>query len=120
MTTLTIAAALFIVKALYAFVLSRKRFRKLQPDGTWVLVAVGVGLCLAAAAIDRRLTHPPIDVYEARVLLFLIVGGIPIAVWQIGKSALALIRIEEQTYGNPTDRAGALADQPGTAARWDD
>ena len=109
MTTALVFLALFLVKSLYAVVLSHKRFRKLQPDGTWVLVAIGVGLCIAAAGIDRRFTNPSIEVFEVRVWLFLLVGGIPIAIWQIGRSARALIdwfkRVMERLNGQPGDEA---------------
>lgn len=90
MTTGLVFLGLFLVKSLYAYVLSRPRFAKLQPDGTWVLVVIGVGLCILAAGIDRRLTHPPVEVFEQRVWLFLGVGGIPIALWQLCRSITAL------------------------------
>lgn len=110
MTTALVFLALFLVKSLYAVVLSHKRFRKLQPDGTWVLVAIGVGLCIGAAGIDRRLTNPPIDVFEVRVWLFLLVGGIPIAIWQIGQSTHALINWFKRVMGHDNDRPGHETD----------
>lgn len=124
MTTILIAAALVLVKSLYAFVLSRKRFAKLQPDGTWVLVLIGVGLCILAAGIDRRLTNPSVAVFERRVWLFLLVGGVPIAVWQVSRTARALSlwfeRVIGRIYGYTPENPGALADQSGAAAHQDD
>lgn len=124
MTTILIAAALVLVKSLYAFVLSRKPLAKLQPDGTWVLVLIGVGLCILAAGIDRRLTNPSVAVFERRVWFFLLVGGVPIAVWQIARTAHALSlwfeRVIGGIYGYPPENPSTLADQPGTPAHPDD
>lgn len=119
MTTISIAVVLVLVKSLYAVLLSHKRLRRLQPDGTWVLVLIGVGLCILAAGIDRRLTEPSVAVFERRVWLFLLIGGIPIAVWQIGRTARALNlwferAIGRMVYGYTPENPGALADQSGT------
>ena len=95
--TLAIYIGLFIVKSLYAFALSK--YPRLQPDFTWFLVVVGVGICMAAAALDRRLTGPlRVEEYELRVWLALIVGGIPIAVWQIGTSVRAWTEVFRRLF----------------------
>ncbi len=81
--------ALVGVKSVYSFVLSRPSLRKLQPDGTFLMVLVGVGLCIAAADIDRKRTNPSIEEYARRIKLFLLIGGIPVGVWQASQSVRA-------------------------------
>ena len=115
-STLTILSALFVLKCLYAWLLSRLPAQWVYPDLTWVFVAIGVSFCCAAAGIDRRFNGPyTAETYELRVWAALVVGGIPMATWQITRSVRAWMRIighlfpKDQPNGNTTDHASSVA-----------
>ena len=94
-TALAIGATLLIVKALYAYVLNKPRLMRLQPDATIAFVSIGVGLCFCAAWAYIALTAGA--EYDAQMrglfaaLIYCLVGGIPIAIWQIGRSIGAFL-----------------------------
>jgi hypothetical protein len=66
MTTFTIYLLLFIATALYAALLAL--FRHLwEPKLTWLEVAIGTAIVLAAPALDARWNGPLIaEIYELR------------------------------------------------------
>lgn len=116
-STLAIFAALFAVKALYAYILE-KRLRQLEPDYTWWLVFIGVGICVVAAGIDRRLNGPlTADQTELRIVIAMLWGGIPIGIWQAWKKHDAWRRVFQRifegtiTHGDETDHAEAMAEE---------
>ena len=125
-STAAIFIYLIVIKTVYAYVLSRRPLRWLEPDYTWMLVLLGVAICIVAAAVDRRLNGPlSADVYEVRIWLALLWRGVPIAVWQIGKSARAWARIfrrifEGTPHGNQTEGAAGMAEECGELSQADD
>jgi hypothetical protein len=120
MSTLQIYALLFASATLYAATLAV--FRHVwEPDLTWLEVVIGTALCLAAPFADNRFNGPlTSEVYEQRVWLAFLIGGLPIIAWQIGQGVRAGQRLERRIRGhddttrNATDRAEALADHAGT------
>lgn len=127
MTTLQIYAALLIATTLYAAALAWLR-HIWEPDLTWLEVVIGVAICLAAPYADRQLNGPlTSEVYEVRVWIAFLIGGLPIVVWQLGQSVSAWRRIRRRIRGdhgvitrNPTDRAEKMADHPGEAPETGD
>ncbi len=99
--TLQTLTALVGVKSAYSLILNQPRFRKLQPDATFAMVFVGVGLCIKAADIDRRRTNPSTDIYALRVKLFLLIGGLPVGIWQASQTVRAFRRLMARAYGEP-------------------
>jgi multisubunit Na+/H+ antiporter MnhE subunit len=121
LTTFAIYCYLFAGATTYAVLLAY--FRHFwEPDLTWLEVIVGVMLCLIAPYADQRANGPlTSELYEQRVWLAFVIGGLPIVLWQIGKSTRARLQVERRirgTHGNTrdaTDRPEALADHPGEA-----
>jgi hypothetical protein len=109
MTTFTIYLLLFIATALYAALLAL--FRHLwEPKLTWLEVAIGTAIVLAAPALDARWNGPLIaEIYELRVWAAFLVGGAPIVVWQIVKDVRAGNQAEREMRelgsGDTSDRA---------------
>lgn len=123
MTTFAIDCYLFAATALYAAVLSR--FPKRDPDFTWLTVAIGVAICLAAPAIDQRQNGPlTSELYEWRVWQAFLIGGAPIVIWQISQSVRAWMslirRLISRMYGDTTDQAAPLAGKRREHAETDD
>ena len=115
MTTFQIYSALFLAAALYAALLASLR-HVWEPDLTWLEVVIGVALCLAAPYADRQQNGPyTSEVYEQRVWLAFVVGGLPIVAWQLGQSVRARLRVERRIRGkhgntrDATEGADALA-----------
>lgn len=115
MTTFAIYTCLFAATTLYAAILASLR-HIWEPDLTWLEVVIGTALCLAAPYADQRLNGPlTSEVYETRVWLAFVIGGLPIVVWQLGQSVRARLRVERRirgSYGDTrdaTERADALA-----------
>lgn len=99
MTTFVIYCVLFAATTLYAALLARLR-HIWEPDLTWLEVVIGVTLCLLAPYADQRLNGPLMsELYEARVWLAFIVGGLPIVAWQIGQSVRARLQAEQRIRG---------------------
>ncbi len=116
MTTFQIYTALFATASLYAAVLALLR-HVWEPDLTWLEVVIGTALCLSAPYADQRLNGPlTSELYEQRVWLAFLIGGLPIVAWQLGQSVRARLRVERRIRGNhvstrdTADRAEALAD----------
>jgi hypothetical protein len=112
MTTFAIYAYLLAATTLYAVLLANLK-HWWEPDLTWLEVVVGVFICLLAPYADQR-THGPLtsEVYEQRVWLAFVIGGLPIVVWRVGASIRAWGRIARRigkNDGDTTDRAAALA-----------
>ena len=106
-STLGILAALFVIKAIYAAIIDQHP--QWQPDGTWLLVAIGVGLCVIAAGIDWRINGPYTNhQQEGMLVVFLLVGGAPVIFWQVIRSVQAWLRyvlrvLEGIANGNAPD-----------------
>lgn len=123
MTTFAIYSWLFAATALYAAVLSR--FPKRDPDFTLLTVVIGVAICLTAPYLDQRENGPlTSELYELRVWQAFVVGGFPIAVWQISQSVRAWMRLIRRLisrmYGDTTDQAAPLAGKRREHAETDD
>lgn len=58
----------------------------LEPDGTWLEVAIGVAICLAHAAISGRLDRGTWRSYELAVWRSFAVGSMPIIVGEIDQA----------------------------------
>lgn len=100
MTTLQIYSALFLAATLYAALLASLR-HVWEPDLTWLEVMIGVTLCLIAPFADQRANGPlTSEVYEQRVWLAFVVGGLPIVAWQLGQSVRAWRRVARRIRGN--------------------
>lgn len=125
MTTLQIYGALFVATTLYAVVLARfKHFW--EPDLTWLEVVIGVAICLFAPYADQR-TNGPLtsEIYEQRVWLAFLMGGMPIVLWRVGASVRAWAQIGRRIFpkdddDNTTDRATSVAEQRGAEPEADD
>lgn len=127
MTTFAIYAYLFAASTVYAVLLAL--FRHLwEPDLTWLEVVVGTLLCLIAPYADQRLNGPlTSELYEQRVWLAFVVGGLPVVIWQLGQSVIAWRRIRRRIRGDhgvntrdSTNQAAPLADNSGAAPEADD
>jgi hypothetical protein len=127
MTTFVIYACLISATTVYAALLAR--FRRLwEPDLTWLEVVIGVTLCLTAPYLDQRYNGPlTSELYERRVWMGFLIGGLPIVAWQLGQSVRARLLAERRIRGKPhgitrhaTDRPAPLADEPGAASQADD
>lgn len=70
---------LFLATSLYAFFLYLLK-RKWDPDLTWVEVAIGIAICMAAPMWLARVGDIGWETYEAYTLIAFVVGGFPIAV----------------------------------------
>lgn len=83
---LDIHAALFVACALYAAILERYK-KHLEPNYTWLEVAIGVSLVLGAS-FWRASRHAPWNGVDGvlAVMLGMVVGGAPIILWQIWRS----------------------------------
>lgn len=83
---LDIHAALFVACALYAAILERYK-RHLEPNYTWLEVAIGNGLVLGAGLwrATRHADWSGVDAVLAVMLAF-VVGGAPVILWQIWRS----------------------------------
>ena len=94
MQALIIGLILLGIKTAYAALLNTPRLMKLQPDATIAFVSIGVGLCFCAAWAYIALTAGA--EYDAQMrgffatLIYCLVGGVPIVIWQIGRSVGAL------------------------------
>jgi hypothetical protein len=125
MTTFAIYTYLFIATALYAAILSWKK-HLWEPDLTWLEVVIGVAICLIAPYLDQRQNGPlTSEVYEQRVWLAFIVGGIPIVGWRVASSVHAWVRIGRRIFpkdsnGNTTDRATSVAAERRAESEADD
>jgi len=112
MNTVTIYATLWLVSAIYAFLLARYR-HLWEPDLTWLEVVIGVALCLLAPYADMRQNGPlTSEIYEWRVWQAFLIGGMPIVGWQIAQSVRAHLRVERRIRGhrgNTTEDAAAMA-----------
>ena len=85
--TLTIQAyylVLLLVTTLYALFLERFKHRW-EPHLTWLEVVVGTAMCLAVPANLARALGGDWLAYEQRTWAAFIVGGLPIAAWQIAR-----------------------------------
>lgn len=125
MTTFQIYAALFVATSFYAALLAWLK-HLWEPDLTWLEVVVGVAICLAAPYADQR-QHGPLtsELYEQRVWLAFLIGGLPIVVWRVGASVRAWVRIGRRIFpkdrnGNTTDRATSVAAERGAEPETDD
>lgn len=125
MTTIQLYAALFAATTLYAVVLSWLK-HLWEPDLTWLEVVIGVVICLIAPYADQR-WHGPLtsEVYEQRVWLAFLVGGIPIVIWRVGTSVRAWRRIGRRIFpgdrnDNTADHATSVARECGTEPEADD
>lgn len=58
----------------------------LEPDGTWIEVAIGVGICLAHAACLGRIDRGTWRSYELHVWRSFAVGSMPIIVGEIDQA----------------------------------
>jgi len=126
MTTFAIYTYLFAAATLYAALLAFLR-HVWEPDLTWLEVVIGTALCLSAPYADQRLNGPlTSELYEARVWLAFLIGGLPIIAWQLGQSVRARLRVERRIRGkhvstrDAADRAEALADHAGAPPREGD
>jgi hypothetical protein len=105
---------LFRYWTLYALLLSRLPRR--DPDFTFFTVIIGVGIVLAAPALDLRYNGPlTSETYEWRVWQAFLIGGLPIVIWRICATVHAyhrlLMRMLSRIYGNQPDQAAPLAGQ---------
>lgn len=124
MTTIQIYATLFAAATLYAVLLANLK-HLWEPDLTWLEVIVGVALCLAAPYLDQRHNGPlTSEMYEARVWLAFLIGGLPIVAWRVGSSVRAWRRIGRhtmlRTHGNTTDHATSVASERRGEPKADD
>ncbi len=124
MTTFDIYAALFVTTSLYAALLAWLK-HLWEPDLTWLEVVIGVAIVLAAPALDQRNNGPlTSEIYEQRVWLAFLIGGIPIVIWRVGASVRAWGRISQRIGknhdGNTTDCATSVAEQRRTEQTPDD
>lgn len=124
MTTLQIYAALFAATTLYAVLLATLK-HLWEPDLTWLEVVIGVAICLAAPYADQRHNGPlTSEVYEQRVWLAFLIGGLPIVIWRVGASVRAWLRITRRIGknhdGDTTDRATSVAAERGAKSETDD
>ena len=116
MSTLAIYGYLFIAAALYAVLLAK--FRKLwEPDLTWLEVVAGTALCLLAPYLDQRYNGPlTSELYEQRVWMAFLIGGLPIVAWQLGQVVRAKLHVEREirgSSGDTTEGAAQMADARG-------
>lgn len=123
MRTFDIYLILFLVTTVYAVALAL--FKHLwEPDLTVLEVAIGVTFCLAAPYLDMRLNGPyTAELYQWRIWQAFIVGGIPIAIWQIGQSVRAWRRIWKRIWRREShgeSSAEALASERRGRAQTDD
>lgn len=82
-----IYALLFLITTIYAIVLDRARRRKWEPDWTWLEVAIGSSLCLAAATAATYAALGTAGLVIAGMFwLAFAVGGAPIIFWQIRRT----------------------------------
>lgn len=109
---------LALATSIYALILEQVKAR-LEPDLTWLEVAIGVALVLSAPFVLARVAPADWATYEARVWTAFVVGGLPIVVWQFARHRrnATATRIEAQrlllkdrTHGNTT---AALAEPRG-------
>src|SRR5260221_5838474 len=124
MTTFAIYAALFVTTSLYAALLAWLK-HLWEPDLAWLEVVIGVAIVLAAPALDQRNNGPlTSEIYEQRVWLAFLIGGIPIVIWRVGASVRAWGRISqrigENHDGNTTDCATSVGQQRRTEQTPDD
>ncbi len=126
MTAFQIYTALFVTTSLYALLLAWLK-HLWEPDLTWLEVVVGVAICLTAPYVDQRHNGPlTSELYEQRVWLAFIVGGLPIVIWRVGASVRAWLRISrrifprERANGNTTDRATSVATECGAKSEAND
>lgn len=124
MTTVQMYVTLFAATTLYAVLLATLK-HLLEPDLTWLEVVIGVMICLAVPYLDQRHNGPlTSEVYEQRVWLAFLVGGLPIVIWRMGASARAWRRIGRHTllrkHDNTTDRAASVAGECRTEPKTDD
>jgi hypothetical protein len=126
MTTFALYCYLFAATTLYALLLAWLK-HLWEPDLTWLEVVIGVAICLVVPYVDQR-QHGPLtsEVYEQRVWLAFLIGGIPIVIWRVGASARAWIRIgrrifpKDQPNGNTSDHATSVASKRRAEPEADD
>lgn len=82
-----IYALLFLCTTIYAIALDRAQHkRRWEPDWTWLEVAVGCGLCLGAGSAVTYVALGEAGLVIAGLFwLAFVVGGLPIAVWQLSR-----------------------------------
>jgi hypothetical protein len=125
MTTFAIYCYLFAATTVYAVLLAQLK-HLWEPDLTWLEVVVGVAICLLAPYADQRQHGPlPSELYEQRVWLAFIVGGLPIVIWRVGASVRAWVRIGRRIFpkehdGNTSDHATSVASERGAESEADD
>jgi hypothetical protein len=124
MTTLHIYIALFTATTLYAGLLAWLK-HLWEPDLTWLEVVLGVAICLLAPYFDQRNNGPlTSELYEQRVWLAFVVGGLPIVIWRVSASVRAWGRITQRIGknhdGNTTDRATSVAAERGAEPEAND
>lgn len=124
MTTFEIYTALFVATTLYAALLAWLK-HLWEPDWTWLEVVIGVAIVLAAPALDQRNNGPlTSELYEQRVWMAFLVGGIPIVIWRVGTSVRAWGQIGQHTFlrehGNTTDPATSVAGERRSQSEADD
>lgn len=88
---------LALATSIYAAILERmKSF--IEPDLTWLEVAIGISICMAAPMALARIAPGDWTLYEARSWIAFVVGGLPIVVWQFyrNRRVAADTRIEAQ------------------------
>jgi len=123
-STFAIYAYLLAATTLYALLLAYSK-HLWEPDLTWLEVIVGVAICLAAPYLDLRANGPQTsELYEQRVWLAFLIGGLPIVVWRVGASIRAWSRIGRhtflRTYGDTTDHATSVASERRAEPEADD
>lgn len=92
---LIIYTLLAVLASVYAYILDRVRTR-IEPDLTWLEVAIGCALCLLAPTILARLTpNVTWSDYEQWTWLAFVVGGLPIVVWQFDKTRRNIAAIRD-------------------------
>jgi hypothetical protein len=100
---------LFLAKTLYAVVLDRYTERW-QPNWVFAMVAIGVGMCLVVPFTLLRLgLITTAAEYELATLAALVIGGIPVGVWQVARVITRKDEVIEYQAGN--DEAETLAGQ---------
>lgn len=103
--------ATFCLTSLYALILEHLK-KRLEPDLTWVEVAVGCALCLFAPLVLARISPTMTwQDYESSVWLSFVVGGLPIIIGQFIRTrrtvedAIATLRDlnKKAHYGNSAE-----------------
>jgi hypothetical protein len=117
---LIVYPALAVTTSAYALALDDNKQHaewKLEPDWTWVEVAIGVAICLIGAAIRARLGPDDRRTTERAVWLSFLIGSPPIILWQLMRAYMRQKRRGDtiqhynrrEEYGDTTRPAPPLA-----------